>query len=169
MDSSKYKTCTTSRGYTYRYYHALPAVADKPTLLFIHGFPSSSFDWNRQAAYFQPLGYGIIIPDCLGYGGTDKPTEYTEFRQLSLADDIVDVVEAAGVREVIAIGHDWYATVPHTYVALATIHVPKTDAGRCTSGVLRHSLDSFLSTKTASKASRGLGSRSYRPPYSRST
>ncbi|OBZ69846.1 Bifunctional epoxide hydrolase 2 [Grifola frondosa] len=60
-----------------------------PTLLFIHGFPSTSYDWTRQIKHFQPKGYGIIAPDLLGYG------------------DLVDILDAEHVDKTIGIGHDW--------------------------------------------------------------
>ena len=106
MDASKYKDLVVRRGHTYHYY-TTPAAPGKPTLLFIHGFPSSSFDWSRQVAYFEPKGYGLIVPDCLGYGGTSKPTDYHEFRWKLLADDLIDIVDAEKPEVVIGIAHDW--------------------------------------------------------------
>ncbi|KAH9941664.1 alpha/beta-hydrolase [Epithele typhae] len=106
MDASKYKDVAVRRGYTYHYYYSR-ATAGKPTLLFVHGFPSTSFDWSRQVAHFAPLGYGVLVPDCLGFGGTSKPTDLTEFRHKLIADDLVDLVDAEGLDDVVAIGHDW--------------------------------------------------------------
>ena len=55
MDPTGFKDVKVKRGYTYRYYSSL-ASSGKPTLFFIHGFPSGSFDWARQVAYFKPKG-----------------------------------------------------------------------------------------------------------------
>ncbi|KAH9940022.1 alpha/beta-hydrolase [Epithele typhae] len=106
MDTTKYKDTTVRRGHSYHYYYS-PAAADKPTLLFVHGFPSTSYDWARQVAHFTPLGYGILIPDCLGFGGTSKPTDTAEFRHKLIADDLMDLVDAERLTDVVAIGHDW--------------------------------------------------------------
>ena len=106
MDPSLYKETTTLRGFTYHYYHS-PAAPGKPTLLFLHGFPSSSYDWHRQVEYFQPKGYGLIIPDCLGYGGTSKPTNRDDFRWKLQAEDLIDILNAEGLKTVIGVGHDW--------------------------------------------------------------
>ncbi|KAH9940084.1 alpha/beta-hydrolase [Epithele typhae] len=110
MDPAKYKNATVRRSHTYHYYHS-PALAGKPTLFFIHGFPSTSFDWSRQVAHFEPLGYGILVPDCLGYGGTSKPTDWAEFRHKLLADDLVDLIDAECLSDVVGIGHDWGSAV----------------------------------------------------------
>lgn len=106
MDPAKYQDVKVTRGLTYHYYHS-PAAPDKPTLLFIHGFPSSSFDWHRQVAYFEPKGYGLIVPDTLGYGGTSKPQEPEAFRWKLQAQDLIDVLDAEKPATVIGIGHDW--------------------------------------------------------------
>ena len=42
MYSKLYKDLKVSRGLTY-HYHYSPAATSSPTLLFLHGFPSSSF------------------------------------------------------------------------------------------------------------------------------
>ncbi|CDO74919.1 hypothetical protein BN946_scf184927.g3 [Trametes cinnabarina] len=110
MDQSLYNNTTTARGLTYHYYYSSTAP-EKPTLLFPHGFPSSSYDWHRQVRYFQAKGYGTIVPDVLGAGGTSKPENVNAFCFVDIARDIVDVLDAVGVDKVIGVGHDWGSTV----------------------------------------------------------
>ena len=78
-----------------------------PTLLFIHGFPSSSFDWSRQVAHFQPKGYGLVVPDLIGSGKSSKPVDYREFRLKLIAQDILNILDVEGLMTVVGIGHDW--------------------------------------------------------------
>ncbi|KAJ7217572.1 alpha/beta-hydrolase [Mycena haematopus] len=106
MDQSNYKQTKTKRGFTYSYYFSAP-VSGKPVLFFAHGFPSASFLWKKQVAFFQPLGYGLIVPDKLGYGGTDKPTDPKLYVGRGLAEDMADILDAEAVAHVVAIGHDW--------------------------------------------------------------
>ncbi|KAJ6461337.1 hypothetical protein C8R45DRAFT_786307, partial [Mycena sanguinolenta] len=73
MDQSHFKQTKTQRGFTYSYYFSVP-VAGKPTLFFSHGFPTPAYLWNKQVPFFEQKAYGIIAPDLLGYGGTDKPS-----------------------------------------------------------------------------------------------
>ncbi|KAJ7888352.1 alpha/beta-hydrolase [Mycena olivaceomarginata] len=106
MDQSNYKQTKTKRGLTYSYFCS-PSASSKPILFLSHGFPSASFLWRKQVPFFQQLGYGLIVPDHLGYGGTDKPTDPKLYVGRGLAADMVDILDAEGVTQVVAIGHDW--------------------------------------------------------------
>ena len=70
------KKTTLSDGTTYGYVASAPASPDKPTLLLLHGYPSSSFDWRHQIASLPKAGFGVIVPDLLGYGDTDSQLKW---------------------------------------------------------------------------------------------
>lgn len=106
METCTYNDITTSRGLKYHYLVS-PGDETKPTLLFLHGYPSTSYDWRHQIAFFKKEGYPLIVPDLLGYGGTDKPSDHTLYKQSSMAADVIDILKAEGVGKVISIGHDW--------------------------------------------------------------
>ena len=97
---------TLSSGVTYSYTH-IPAKDDKPTILFIHGFPSSSYDWRHQINYFSSLGYGVIAPDLLGYGETDRPTAAADYRGKKMAGEVNELLDHANVSKVHGVAHDW--------------------------------------------------------------
>jgi pimeloyl-ACP methyl ester carboxylesterase len=103
---SSFKQFKVTRGFNYHYYFS-PATSGKPTLLLIHGFPSLAIDWHNQITFFKAKGYGLVVPDMLGYGGTDKPEEYTEYLHTLLAQDLVDILDHEEVTDAIAVGHDW--------------------------------------------------------------
>ncbi|TEB37997.1 alpha/beta-hydrolase [Coprinellus micaceus] len=113
-----FKDTTVSRGLNYHYYFSPPA-SGKPTLLLVHGFPSLAVDWHPQINYFKQKGYGLVVPDQLGYGGTDKPKESKAYVHSRLAQDLVDIIDHENVTDVIAIGHDWGA---RTVSFLANLH-----------------------------------------------
>lgn len=110
MDATKYKTTVTSRGITYSYYYAA-AKPSKPTILFCHGFPSASQHWEKEVRFFESHGYGTIVPDMLGFGGTGKPTDADAYVPSLISRDLVEVLDAEGLHKVIAIGHDWYESL----------------------------------------------------------
>ncbi|KAF7969817.1 hypothetical protein HWV62_25942 [Athelia sp. TMB] len=106
MEQSLYKDLQVSRGLTYHYYFS-PATGTKPTIVFLHGFPSTSHDWRHQASFFSAKGYGVLVPDMLGYGGTAKPEDPAAYVQSLIVRDVVDILDAEGVQKFISIGHDW--------------------------------------------------------------
>ncbi|KAF8459845.1 Alpha/Beta hydrolase protein, partial [Gautieria morchelliformis] len=74
MDPSLYKDLSID-DLQYHYHYHPAKSAGLPTLLFLHGFPSTSGDWVCQVVYFSSKGYGVVAPDMLGYGGTSKPVD----------------------------------------------------------------------------------------------
>ena len=59
-------------------------------------------------SFFKDKGFGLLVPDMLGYGGTDKPQDPTSYKQSDMATDLIDILNAETVDKVIAIGHDWF-------------------------------------------------------------
>ncbi|KAN0091297.1 Alpha/Beta hydrolase fold [Tylopilus felleus] len=111
MDEVQSKFKKTSRNFVYHYLFS-PASPQKPTFLFIHGFPSTSYDWYHQINYFQPRGYGLVVPDLVGFGETEpKSTDPADFLHTAIAQDLLDILDEEGVQNVIAVGHDWGSVI----------------------------------------------------------
>ncbi|KAL8729290.1 MAG: hypothetical protein Q9181_005051 [Wetmoreana brouardii] len=102
-------TTRLANGTTYNYVFIEPKD-NKPFILFLHGFPSSSYDWRHQIHFFQKTGYGVIAPDLLGYGGTDKPSALEAYTLKVMSDEIAGILDHHHIKHVLAVGHDWYAT-----------------------------------------------------------
>jgi pimeloyl-ACP methyl ester carboxylesterase len=79
-----------------------------PQLLFLHGYPSSSYDWRlvlellpgRRAASFDFLGFGL----------SEKPREQP-YSLLDQADLVAGVVARLGAEEVVLVAHDMGTSV----------------------------------------------------------
>lgn len=84
---------------------------DAPLVILLHGFPEFWWGWRRQIAPLVEAGYRVWVPDQRGYNLSDKPSQISEYRLDKLAEDIVGLVEAAGVKEAVIVGHDWGAAV----------------------------------------------------------
>ena len=106
MSENTTRTTTTRRGFVYSYHYAAPKDG-KPTILFLHGFPSTHQDWAAQTTYFSDKGYGVIAPDLLGYGDTDAPEDANKYWLVDMAGDIVDILDDLRVDKVVGVGHDW--------------------------------------------------------------
>ncbi|MCJ1245436.1 hypothetical protein MMC30_002640 [Trapelia coarctata] len=90
----------------YAYVHVTPS-GSKPTFLLLHGFPSSSFDWRHQIVRLKGAGYGVIAPDLLGYGDTDKPVEVEKYAFKAMSGHIAEILDKEGLQKVVGVGHDW--------------------------------------------------------------
>ena len=99
------RAATLPSGCTYRYVY-YPNLTGRPTILFLHGLPSSSHDWRHQFAYFAGRGYGIVAPYLLGYGGSDKPSDPAEYTLKKQAAEMIDLVECVGAEKLVSVGHD---------------------------------------------------------------
>jgi len=52
-------------------------------------------------------GYGVILPELLGYGETDKPTEVEAYAFNPMCKQLAGILDAEGVDKVIGLGHDF--------------------------------------------------------------
>ncbi|KAG7096103.1 hypothetical protein E1B28_006779 [Marasmius oreades] len=102
MEDSSYRNVNVSRGYNYHYYVSSPK-SGKPSVFFVHGFGIGSKDWRHQVQYFRQRGYGIIVPDMLGYAGSAIPNgiDPNELKYTSLVQDIVDILGFEQVKKAI--------------------------------------------------------------------
>ena len=81
-----------------------------PAILFVHGFPDTSYTWRRQMQAVAAAGYHAIAPDMRGYGGSSAPADAALYTPLQTAGDLVGLLDALQVSQAIIVGHDWGAT-----------------------------------------------------------
>ena len=94
-------------GTTYAFVYLSPADSKKPTFLLLHGFPSSSWDWRHQISQLKEAGYGVVAPDLLGYGDTDKPEELEAHAMKKMSGHVAELLQKVGLQKVIGVAHDW--------------------------------------------------------------
>lgn len=82
---------------------------DETLLLFLHGFPSSSYDW-RALFELRPPGEATLCFDFLGFGLSEKPRDH-EYTLAWQADAAEELVRRAGARSVFVVGHDMGTSV----------------------------------------------------------
>ncbi|TQV73159.1 alpha/beta hydrolase [Aliikangiella marina] len=88
---------------------------DKPTLLLIHGFPTSSWDythvWGVLAEKFR-----LVTLDMIGYGFSDKPKNfhYSIKRQV---DIIEQILESLSIEQCHVLSHDYGDSVAQELLA----------------------------------------------------
>ncbi|KAI7371056.1 hypothetical protein KC367_g878 [Hortaea werneckii] len=130
MDSLREKQLQVERGFRYRYFVSSPSDASNPVLLLLHGWPDNANLWQYVLPYLLPLNCNIVVPDLLGYAGTDMPTDLKAYDYRLMCQDVLDILAAEGIEDkVITIGHDfgcWFAArfnLLHPERCLATVHI----------------------------------------------
>jgi pimeloyl-ACP methyl ester carboxylesterase len=86
-----------------------------PLLLFLHGFPSSSFDWRLLLE--RETEQAVLAPDFLGFGLSEKPRdhEYTLHWQADMVEELVR--RADEKRPVFFLAHDMGTSVANELMA----------------------------------------------------
>lgn len=85
-----------------------PGTGAVPTVLLLHGFPSSSYDFRGVVDRLG--GRARLTLDFLGFGLSDKPRPH-RYSLLEQADIVQDVVADAGVGPVVLLAHDMGTSV----------------------------------------------------------
>lgn len=93
--------------------------SDGQAIVLLHGYPENRSSWAKLAPLLAAAGYRVLAPDQRGYSPRARPLRRRDYRITELADDIVALIDAAGVDKVHVVGHDWGGAVAW---AVATYH-----------------------------------------------
>ncbi len=89
--------------------------AHKESVLLVHGFPTSSFDWEP---IWETLAakYNLLAPDLLAFGFSDKPYPHT-YSIHEQADLVIELTRLRGIRACHILAHDYGDTVVQEIMA----------------------------------------------------
>ncbi|KAJ1325497.1 lipid-phosphate phosphatase-like protein [Microdochium nivale] len=109
------KKFTTKEGVSYTYDFSPAAKSygsTKPTFFFFHGFPSTRHDWAQQVAALEAAGFGVLAPDLLGFGESDRPdpNNLAAYRWSVVSGHMAQLIDNEGLGKVIGVSHDWGTT-----------------------------------------------------------
>jgi pimeloyl-ACP methyl ester carboxylesterase len=79
-------------------------------VVFLHGFPSSSFDWHAVLPLLDNPAQRVIVFDFPGYGLSSKPAGYS-YSLMEQADVVQMLLKRLGVKQVKLIAHDMGTSV----------------------------------------------------------
>ena len=87
----------------------------KPTLLLLHGYPTSSIDWIEMRTQLEEK-FHLIAPDYLGYGLSAKPVtfNYTIASQVRMIEQLLD---SLGFTRFHLLAHDVGVTIAQELLA----------------------------------------------------
>lgn len=85
--------------------------ADGEAVVLLHGFPQDHTAWSGVAPLLNDAGLRTLAPDQRGYSPGARPTARRAYTGDELVDDIVALLDAAGVESAHVVGHDWGGAV----------------------------------------------------------
>ena len=83
--------------------------SEKPTIAFLHGYPSASFDYYK-ALPFIGKEFSYILHDHLGFGLSDKPLDYS-YSLIEQAEVAMALWQKLGLKEIHLVAHDYGTSV----------------------------------------------------------
>ena len=87
---------------------------DNPTVLFLHGNPTSSFIWRGIIPHVAPLAR-CIAPDLIGFGRSGKPD--IDYRFVDHVRYLDAFIEALDLRNIIFVAQDWGTALAFHFAA----------------------------------------------------
>ncbi len=87
---------TTIAGHRVHYYTMGPV--NGTAVVLVHGLGGRSEDWQNLAPYLTKAGYRVYMPDLLGFGRSDKPTDFS----YSIADEasvVIGFADSTGLKQ----------------------------------------------------------------------
>ncbi|KAL8719797.1 MAG: hypothetical protein Q9225_003232 [Loekoesia sp. 1 TL-2023] len=118
-------------GIRIHYVEARPSVTQKGTILFIHGFPETSYQFRFVLGPLSSAGYRVIAPDYRGAGYSSRPA--TGYTKKILATDLHTLlITHIGITDPVHIvGHDIGGMIAHAYAHLFPADVASLIWGEC--------------------------------------
>ena len=79
-----------------------------PTVLLLHGEPSWSYLYRTMIPVLVDAGYRCVVPDLIGFGRSDKPTEVSDYTYARHVEWLRSVLfDALDLRDVTLFCQDW--------------------------------------------------------------
>ena len=127
--------------------------SDEPVIL-LHGFPETSYMWNRMQELLERNGFYSLAPDQRGYSPRARPSGRSAYGIEALAGDVIALADSKGIARFHLVGHDWGAAVawyvaaryPDRIRSLTALSVPHLEAFRIalTTDPLQHEASSYM-------------------------
>ena len=91
-------------------------------VLLLHGFPATRHLWSRVEPLMRDAGFRLLIPDLVGYGGSDAPAG-VRIDMASQASWMLALLDALGIARVAVVAHDVGSAAAQLMVATAAHRV----------------------------------------------
>jgi len=81
--------------------------ADGDPVVLLHGFPQDSSAFDRLGPVLHSAGLRTLAPDQRGYSPRARPEGRAAYVMREVVDDVLALLDAAGLSSAHVVGHDW--------------------------------------------------------------
>jgi pimeloyl-ACP methyl ester carboxylesterase len=81
--------------------------ADGEPVVLLHGFPQDSSAFDRLSPVLHSAGLRTLAPDQRGYSPGARPEGRSAYVMREVVDDVLALLDAAGLSSAHVVGHDW--------------------------------------------------------------
>ncbi len=81
--------------------------SDGEPVVLLHGFPQDATAWDRIAPALHQHGLRTLAPHQRGYSPMARPRGRSRYTLRETTEDVVGLLDAAGLERAHVVGHDW--------------------------------------------------------------
>jgi len=83
----------------YRVHYLAEGPQNGPAIVLVHGLGSRAEDWRMLAPYLAKAGFRVYLPDLLGFGRSQQPTDFS-YAVRDQAAVVLGFIDALGLKQV---------------------------------------------------------------------
>ncbi|WP_425043349.1 haloalkane dehalogenase [Primorskyibacter sp. S87] len=102
-----YVTIDDTEGGSLRVHYVDEGPDGAAPVLMMHGEPSWSFLYRHMIPVVAKAGHRVVVPDLIGFGKSDKPTERTDYTYDRHIDWMGQVVRQLDLKGITLVCQDW--------------------------------------------------------------
>ena len=80
---------------------------DAPTLLLLHGEPTWGYLYRRMIPVFLRAGFHVVVPDLIGFGRSDKPTDRSAYTYAGHVAWMTAFIASQDLKDLTLFCQDW--------------------------------------------------------------
>jgi pimeloyl-ACP methyl ester carboxylesterase len=124
-------------------------------VVLLHGFPQDQTAWSQVAPLLQEAGCRTLALGMRGASRGARPKEVGQYRTAEHVNDVLGLLDAAGLQQAHIVGHDWGGYVawalacehPERVRSLTAVSTPHPAAIKRAIEALAHGTDEFAARR----------------------
>jgi haloalkane dehalogenase len=102
-----YLSVDNTEGGALRLHYLDEGELDAPIVLMLHGEPSWSYLYRKMIPILIDAGYRAIVPDLIGFGRSDKPSQRSDYTYQRHVDWVRSAIKQLEMKDITLVCQDW--------------------------------------------------------------